>query len=52
MQPAPIRNKPLFYVLTAISFGLLALAVVTLTSGSGPIGALFEYMQGGQRGVS
>ncbi|MEP4053315.1 MAG: hypothetical protein ABJN22_13815 [Litorimonas sp.] len=31
MEPAPIRNKPLFYGLVTISFGLLGLAIILLS---------------------
>ena len=31
MASAPIRNKPLFYGLVALSFGLLGLAVILLS---------------------
>jgi len=31
MEPAPIRNKPLFYGLVIFAFGLLALGVVLLS---------------------
>jgi hypothetical protein len=31
MEPAPIRNKPLFYGLVTLSFGLLGLAIILLS---------------------
>lgn len=31
MEPAPIRNKPLFYGLLIFAFGLLAIGIVLLT---------------------
>ena len=33
MKPAPIKNKPLFIVLTLGAFGLLALAIWRLQTG-------------------
>jgi len=34
MQPAPIKNKPLFIVLTLGAFGLLAAAIYVLLKSS------------------
>ena len=31
MEPAPIRNKPLFYGLLILSFGLLAIGIILLS---------------------
>ncbi len=31
MEPAPIRNKPLFYALLIFAFGLLAAGIVLLS---------------------